>query len=426
MTGYFKYRNIFSTARLIGPLFIIMVLSGCSGCNKQKRLNEKLTFWKNDKIPYGTFYAYENLDKIFPGAKITVNKISPDKYKTPGFENLNVEETEKDDSGRSVYVIITPVVEPDSRELQAMFSYISEGNHIFISAMKFSDNLLDSLRLKTQFESGFVKFDDSLKLGIVHPTGYDTAWFAYPGKNLENYLKSYDSSITSTIGFSAKGKPNFVKFTYEGGGSLFLQFAPAAFTNFFLLHKNNKGYYDEALSYLPARVDNVIWDEYFRYHRNGRGEQNTDFSAFSWMMKQPALAWTIWILLLLFLLIYLFESKRKQRAIPVKAKLKNASVDFVKTIGRLYFQRKDNKNLATKMTTHFLDQVRQQYNITTSNLDVDFEKKLSYKSGHSQEEVKDLVQHIKLVQERPLVTDELLMDFNEKLEKFKNKFKDGR
>ena len=78
------------------------------------------------------------------------------------------------------------------------------------------------------------------------------------------------------------------------------------------------------------------------------------------------------------------------------------------------------------MTTHFLEQVRQHYNITTSTLDQNFEKKLSYKSGYSPEEVKELVQHIKQVQERPLVSDELLLAFNQKLDKFKTKFKDGR
>ncbi len=40
-----------------------------------------------------------------------------------------------------------------------------------------------------------------------------------------------------------------------------------AFTNFFLLHKENKAYYDNVLSYLPASVNEVKWDEYFRYDR---------------------------------------------------------------------------------------------------------------------------------------------------------------
>ncbi|HTE26678.1 DUF4350 domain-containing protein [Flavitalea sp.] len=421
--------DIFAKTAIV-KRWVLFFLAGITifitSCSKEKKLNEKLTFWKNDKIPYGTFYAYENLKRMFPGVEISINKTSPDKYHLNNLEELTNDGSDSSNPGESALIIISPVVAPDRRELQAMMNYISEGNHIFISAMEFSDNLLDSLRLKAQLESGFDSMEDSLTLSLIHPIENDTTSFAYPGLQLDNYLRKFDNNITQVLGYNHDNKPNFVKFTYDGGGSLFIQLAPAAFTNFFLLHKNNKIYYDQALSYLPPQLDEVIWDEYFRYHRNGSGNENNDFSAFSWMMKQPALAWTLWLLLLLFLLIYLFESKRKQRAIPLKPSLKNASVDFVQTIGRLYFQRKDNKNLAGKMITHFLEQVRQHYNITTSSLDQNFEKKLSYKSGHTAEEVKDLVQHIKIVQERPLVSDELLLAFNQKLDKFKTKFKDGR
>jgi hypothetical protein len=419
---FFRAVNVKTSLRML--LMVLAIFT--TGCSREKKLNEKLTFWKNDKIPYGTYYAYENLERMFPGVSIKINKTSPDKYKIGNLDDLTTSEADSSKAGESAMIIIAPVVAPDRRELQAMMNYISEGNHIFISALEFSDNLMDSLKLKTQFESGFESMEDSLTLSLVHPIENDTTSFVYPGLQLDNYLKKFDNNITQVLGFNQANKANFVKFAYEGGGSLFIQLAPAAFTNFFLLHKNNKAYYDQALSYLPPQLDEVIWDEYFRYHRNGNGNENNDFSAFSWMMKQPALAWTIWLLLLLFLLIYLFESKRKQRAIPVKPTLQNASVDFVQTIGRLYFQRKDNKNLAGKMTTHFLEQVRQHYNITTSTLDQNFEKKLSYKSGHTPEDVKDLVHHIKVVQERPLVSDELLLAFNQKLDKFKTKFKDGR
>src|SRR5688572_9934056 len=248
-------------------LFVAVIM--LFGCRKEKRLNEKLTFWKNDKIPYGTYYAYENLARIFPGVDISINKNSPDKYNIASLDNLTNSKPDSSKRGESAMIIIAPVVAPDRRELQAMMNYISEGNHIFISAMQFSDNLMDSLKLKTQFESGFESLDDSLTLRLVHPVEDDTALFTYPGRQLDNYLKKFDNNITQVLGFNQDNKANFVKFAYEGGGSLFIQLAPAAFTNFFLLHKNNKDYYDQALSYLPPQLDEVIWDEYFRYHRNG-------------------------------------------------------------------------------------------------------------------------------------------------------------
>ena len=97
--------------------------------------------------------------------------------------------------------------------------------------------------------------------------------------------------------------------------------------------------------------------------------------------------WAFWLLLLLFMLIYLIESKRKERMIPVIAPVRNTSLDFVRTIGRLYYQRKDNLNLANKMSVHFLGHVRSKYNLQTSFLDQEFTDRLTYKSGYNKEAV---------------------------------------
>src|SRR5450631_2337013 len=54
----------------------------CSACHlvngaHEKKLNRRLTLWRQDKIPYGCYAAYENLSSIFPNAEITLNKRSP-------------------------------------------------------------------------------------------------------------------------------------------------------------------------------------------------------------------------------------------------------------------------------------------------------------------------------------------------------------
>jgi hypothetical protein len=277
---------------------------------------------------------------------------------------------------------------------------------------------MDSLRLTPQ--SAFI-FRDSLRVKILDPVSHDSIFFTYPGMSLDKYLVDMDTSVTEILGTNDNGLANFVKFNYKGGGSLYIHLAPATFTNFFLLHKNNKRYYDEALSYLPANTKMVNWDDYFRYHQNGRkqgGTGNRTFSKLSVFLKDPVLRWAVWLSLILFLIIYLFESKRKQRIIPVMLPLKNASVDFVKTIGRLYFQRKDNKNLASKMNSHFLDHVRNTYNIPTSQLDEEFVKRLSYKSGLSINVVRDIVNEVKSIDEEPEIGDKQLLQLSNKLENF--------
>jgi hypothetical protein len=169
----------------------------------------------------------------------------------------------------------------------------------------------------------------------------------------------------------------------------------------------------------------VRWDDYFRYHTagseqgsGGSGQSKGLFGAGSWLSKQPALAEAMWLLLILMLIIYLFESKRKQRIIPVIQPLTNASVDFVKTIGRLYFQRRDNKNLAQKMTVHFQDHVRSKYGIRLSLNDPEFEKRLAWKTGYEPKALNELLYYMNMLQDEPEVSENGLLELNRKLEHF--------
>jgi hypothetical protein len=227
-----------------------------------------------------------------------------------------------------------------------------------------------------------------------------------------------DTSITNILGKDANGKANFVKFTYEGGGAVYLHLAPLAFSNFFLLHKDNKKYYDLAMSSMPDSVDVVWWDDYYRRHTYGNQNGHSGFSKLSVFLKNDVLMWAFWLTVTLFSVIYLFESKRKQRIVPILKGLKNSSLDFVKTVGQLYYQRKDNKNLAAKMAAHFLVHVRTRYNLQTSQLDDQFETLLAFKSGADKQSINNIIQYIRVIDVQYEVSDEELLSFNENIEKF--------
>lgn len=404
-------------------LLVLMALLAVACGGSRKQINRRISLWRNDKIPYGTWYAYNHLQSIFPHAKVVINKLSPDRYRqyTTGTSRL-FEEAAQYDNKKQAYVIITARVLPDDNEVAAIMNLVGEGKHIFISTLRVGSNLLDSLKLQTAYGTGLYNNYDSLTISIDHPVTHDSLSFTYPGMALDNFFSEMDSTITTVLGEDKYGRANFVKFSYESGGSIYIHLAPAAFTNFFLLHKNNKGYYDDALSYLPKDLEVIRWDDYFRYHErgddNGGSSGKSGFSALGWVSKQVGLSTAVWLLAILFLLIYLFESKRKQRILPVMAPRNNSSLDFVKTVGRLYFQRKDNKNLAHKMIAHFLDHVRGKYNIRTSVTDAEFENRLAWKSGQDPALVRELMYFIKYVQDAPQVSDQTLLELNHKLENF--------
>ncbi|MEP7256923.1 MAG: DUF4350 domain-containing protein [Flavitalea sp.] len=387
-----------------------------TGCGKQ--LNERFTLWRGDKIPYGTYYAYRQLSSLFTEADIEVATTSPAVRASLGLYG-DEENDSLSSHGKRAYLIIGNSLMPSEAEINALYTFISKGNHVFISCTEIGENLLDSLRMSTSLKSGFDNDDDSLTLSILDPVSYDTSTYTYPGKAMDNNFSRMDSNITTILGTDHNGKANFVKFTYKGDGSLYLHLAPAALTNFFLLHKQNKTYYDKLLSFLPEDLNEVYWDDYFRTHSGG--ESNSGKSSFSKLkafLANESLSWAFWLAVFLFAIVYLFDSKRKQRVVPEIKLLKNTTLDFVQTIGRLYFQRKDNKNLAGKMSAHFLDHVRNTYNLPTSQLNEAFENRLAYKSGYDLDAVKSIVYQVRTLEDQPVVDDDDLLAFNDKLDKF--------
>ena len=77
-------------------------------------------------------------------------------------------------------------------------------------------------------------------------------------------------------------------------------------------------------------------------------------------MKHPPLQYAFWLSLLLLLLYILFAGKRMQRIIPLVKPNENTTVTFTETIGRLYLQKKDNKNIANvliKISNHFVGNI---------------------------------------------------------------------
>lgn len=413
--------NGFRLHIILGCLWLAVLVTGCT---KEKKLDERVTLWRNDKIPYGTWYAYKNLQRIFPEASVETIRQSPDAdVQKRGSGIFGGYET---NHSKTAFIAIGFNFEPDVKEIEGLLTFVARGGQVFISAAAIADNLLDTLRLKSSQDSLFLRFDDSsMRVKVYDPVSWQEQTFAYPGKAFDSHFYRLDSSITTVLGKSTAGKANFVKIAYESGGAFYIHHAPLAFSNFFLLHNNNKAYYDEALSWLPKDIDEVRWDDYFRSSRYGSGKGDDDVrgagEALKWMRQQPSFNAALSLLLLLLLMIYLFESKRKQRVIPAITPLRNASLDFVKTIGRMYFQRKDNKDLAHKMIVHFMSHVRNRYQIRTTALDDDFIQRLAFKSGYDQEAVKSLVYALRYAQDAPQVTDDALLELNHQLERFYQK-----
>jgi hypothetical protein len=92
-------------------------------------------------------------------------------------------------------------------------------------------------------------------------------------------------------------------------------------------------------------------------------------------------------------------------------------LDFVKTIGRLYYDKQDHRNLAKKMSTYFLDHIRTTYKLSTQTLDDTFITALHAKSGYPEEGLKSIINFIKQI-DTAQITETPLFNFYKQLELF--------
>jgi hypothetical protein len=129
----------------------------------------------------------------------------------------------------------------------------------------------------------------------------------------------------------------------------------------------------------------------------------------------------IWVLLLLLLVYALLEMRRKQRFIPLMMKPRNDSLDFVKTIGRLYYDKGDHKNLSRKMSAYFMEHVRNRYKLATGTLDDNFVQQLQFKSGMEEAEIRNIVTFIRYTEDAPVINQAELAQFHRQLEAFYKK-----
>ena len=180
-------------------------------------------------------------------------------------------------------------------------------------------------------------------------------------------------------------------------------------------------YYEDVLSVISPRTKKIVWDEYFLTKRNTYDPPRDRKGWLGTLFSYPEMKWALLIAIFALLLYVLLEMRRKQRYIPVVTKPSNESLDFVKTVGRLYFDKGDHKNLCRKMAAYFLEHVRNRYKLSTVELNEDFIKNLQFKTGLDETELRSIVFFIKDLDNTPAISEHQLAYFHKQLESFYNK-----
>ena len=400
-----------------------------AGCNKQQQkpllpsLNE--TYRKDDKKPFGGYVAHNIFKKWFDDRYMDANK-------KPFDEAWLDMKDYSTNTEHSLYILLTKNLEVNESEVGAMVSFVEAGNDMFIAADYIDSNLLVKIKCQTErlgeiisevagkMKETSVKTDD--RNDITPPYQY----YFYP---FLNSFSGYDSGYTKVLGFNEIKEPNYI-ILFLGKGRLYLNAAPRAFSNYFLLSKNNVQYLKNVLSYIRPEPKNIFWDEYYKNKtfskrkktRGNSDKQKNDFSPFNVINKNPPLLWAFWLAVTALLVYILSNIKRKQRIInEVKPNI-NTTVTFTETVGRLYLQKKNNKNISEKMITYFYEHIRNKYFLNMNQVNKAFINTLSAKSGVPIDVTQKLFATIEQVQAEENVSDMELLSFNELIQNFyKNK-----
>ena len=393
------------TYKIALALFLLLIISLVwLESSEPDPINWTPSFTAKDKIPLGAFVFYESW-KNKKQDKIKDIRIPP-------YEYLN------DTSATGTYFFLNNYVNFDDNELHHVLEWVSKGNKLFISAYDFGPNLTDTLDLEIASFISAEGFKSRPKLNLVNsslkfeePLEFDQDLPAIFFKQID----TVNNVVLGTANFGEKKpekKINFIK-TKFGKGEIYLHSTPQAFSNYFLLKEENYKYTEALLAYFAG--NNILWDAYYK---SGKGFYSSPLYI---LLNNRPLKWAYYFVLISAILFVLFEGKRKQRSIPVVDPPMNRSYEFTETISQLYLEQKKFHELGLRKIALFMEYIRTQYRLDTTELNEEFYKDLAVKSENSIDDTKMVFKRIIKFKNEPENDKDDFFELTKKINSFKKK-----
>jgi hypothetical protein len=396
--------------------------------NNNPRIDWRETYDEKSRAPYGTYVINQLLQDYFSGQPLEVLKKS--------FGGVLPEQPTQ-----SNYVFIGEALFMDTASLGTLLRFVEAGNLAFISSKTIPFDLMFHLYFEECDDYAWDDYsqyeDTAALLNFSHPSLASAEGFPYQylrKHQPESYYWSYISSGyfceledgLFPIGYMSDERVYFARVQY-GAGFFYLHTVPLAFANLPLLEEEGLEYASRAFSHLLPGP--IYWDRYSRIpefmgrQRNERRHysSNRQLSAESplqYILSQPPLAWAWYLLLSLGLLYMLFRAKRRQRIIPIQEPNTNTSLEFLSTIGRLYFLQNNHKQLILQQMSLWQAFVYERYALHARDMDEALLDKLAHKSEVPKEAIKKILLMYGNVERSSFVSDVTLEEFHRLLDDF--------
>jgi hypothetical protein len=374
---------------------VLLILYTLIEYNRPKPTNWSPTYASNEKIPFGTFILFDRVKDLFQRSTISTRR--------QPIYNVLVDSNYK----RTAYVIICNSIQPSEQDYEQLTRYIKAGNDVFIAAENFGNLFEDKLR--TSVNNPLIAGNKEY-VTFVNPRMDNERQYYVDRGAINNNFDKLDTLNTTVLGIDNDGTANFIRYKM-GKGSLYLTVNPKLFTNYSLLKPQGARYAAYALSYLN-NPNKIIWDEYYT---QGSAVQASPMRVF---LTNDTLRWAYYTALISLLIFVVYSIKRTQRIIPVIEPLKNSTIDFVNVVGQVYYEQRDNRDIAHKKIQYFLALLRDEYQLKTNKLDMEFTTALAQKMGLTPLFARDLVNYIIYINNQQRVTDSELLELNKLIENF--------
>lgn len=387
-------------------LFFAIILIGLLAAVElfyPKPVSWRISLSSDDTIPFGTSALRESIDKIFSGNEVTFSR-----------ESFYMMDSILD---ADAYLVISSSFQAGRDDFESMMDMISQGASVLISAYSFDQALMDSLKItvkddiiKDLYPSRLIPQEDSSFLEMRKPRLPEK--FIYRRMDAPYYFEiDKESNINWQILAQNEEQLPVAVTADFGEGQLILSCTPLIFTNYYLLYTDNYKLTEALLSQLPN--GSLHWMEFYS---RGRGGPQTPLR---YILSTTPLRWAYFITIFGILAFILFEAKRKQRPVPIISPLQNDSLEFIKTVGNLYYEGGDHKNIAEKRIQYLLEFIRSHYHLSTTDIDKEeFQNQLANKSGKPLLNIEALFTMIGILLKKDSIHEDELLILNRKIEAF--------